>query len=48
MNSLTETDKKIIIDVTDEFDYSTQNEEYNKDSKTGAEINPTTLPLTSQ
>ena len=33
MNSLTETDKKIIIDVTDEFDYSTQNEEYNKEFK---------------
>lgn len=33
MKSLTETDKKIIIDVTDEFDYSTQNEEYSKEFK---------------
>lgn len=31
MDNFTKQDEKIIINVADEFDYSTQNEEYNKD-----------------
>lgn len=33
MDSLTKTNEKIIINVADEFDYSTQNEEYNTSFK---------------